>query len=1690
MTAAVKSKLLALATKMAKVVDTYDGGADDGTSWMFRYTTPSGVTVNGRPAILVMDGYPYKSSETGLSADDVPEGFNSEQVQYEGRLIKFAWADANQVTSEGIAKGLGDCFNGAPDTASCKLFMPWNDQQLPYALGADVAFGEAKFPYVRRNKRLSSTMQSVSVAVGPSGCGARLDLAFLLDGSGSVDKEGWKAQLDFVETLGSKLKVAPELTRISITTYAGPRVSHFSIDGEDVNTIQTSTPCSADAECHRVGQPGVEKCVDNKCVEQVPQHCPLGTAYEALQTTAGVVSEDTVRKSLGCICAGKSKVEPDRQMVPCKTGSPICNPQEPSSTECTSGGCKEAYYSLNAGGCGAIGSTVVTGEIDLSAFPDCSRRNYFSLACGLTGQCNCASPGYVWEEDHSAWVTTHFDDDNTLAELQAVLADGSEEDCPPVGWETGYSHDNWAGRPKSCFPNGASHLAIGFKTVATEVFKVARGMRPRQDGVPRTLFVLTDGKSNPHFSSSDWAKYVREQNIIVYAIGMGEATAGGTYWTELNDIATEPRQMHVFTVDDPTDVTELVEQLSQEVCELDDPIWFIEIETPVDTGTSQFYDFVCKDADGEVVVVVTQVRGGVRVYVSTVRNPGPYDTRAKDETADAEGASNRKVVILDANGASPVYATVTATAADSVYKIAVFRAPPQERASITVVLPIDDLAPGVLHTPVEAPGGRWTYELVDDSGHFEVDANTGVLSLTLAGATAVKSGTIVAEVVGYIPLAKEDREFTDEELAAAGCNVYQQVRVRSSAEVIFTTPERCPGVFTLEEHVAGEYERDPTQSPGTQPTEDLLVVQTVATAGSMAAGSIDYTAIPDGSTPGAFSVSLDGHVRVSDPTKFKAGVSVTQVVQATDSCDSCTTVPTPAMCTISVTPTPVRIAPGWGGDQFKHLECFKEYAENTLLWEIPVTNPSKLDFGCQIDNDDTFIYTEPGTSSSGASSCKVMVEGGRQIAGGMTYKISLTVGDSDTLVPSTAPSTEEGFAALQLWACSGVQTTTNPLTAIDVEMYYAMPADSPVARPEAPTGATACAIVADDPISSPSLSAVLRDGKCDVTTAERVMERPTDDRRRSTHGYEMSYTLADNSRVPGPVVTATLVFGCPPVCGAAGFVEGKACVRTRNDFRCTEDEPDIDYCNALGGNPCASTADFGAPSRGRCVANTAYKTGGSAYECDCPDGYSQVGFSTTQPTNPVCEAPCPASLCNDPDQTLGACTVKQDAGVYVCDCPFPFYGAKCENTYLGADPCDRKPCGANGMCRRTKPCSADAPADPWGSDYVCDCCCDGDCSNGVGVDGTFGVGYVKDVAAGIVYQGRPACDPNAIGPHQCAGRGDCGITISCSQSTFFCAASPAEVCADEAAEYGTAKLAEPTCGGIGGGPPITIGESKASSGMDGGIIAVIILIILVLIAAIVFFAWKRQRDRDVMKEVAAARGGSFAAPAARAPAITNAVYDGLPAQGMARGASVTNATYAGVGGDASLPAGVGNPMYGQGQARGDEGTYATGIPSALSAPDTGTAGGYLQVGDVDGPAGMSNPMYGAQTSDGTTYAIPVDGAAPEGSYADLPAINAGAEYGDAATAPNPAYAAAADQQGGAEYGDASAPSSSVYAAAAGNTGAAYGDAASASSPAYDTARAVTDSPAYDTAGAGTTPVATYALAQQPAGSTSTYDTAA
>jgi uncharacterized protein YegL len=158
------------------------------------------------------------------------------------------------------------------------------------------------------------------------------------------------------------------------------------------------------------------------------------------------------------------------------------------------------------------------------------------------------------------------------------------------------------------YSNGGTKLGRALQHILTDQFTEERGLRPEVDGVPRVLIVLTDGKSGDSVSIP--AKNVRDENIVVYAIGVG-----GYNLEQLEDIASS--KSHVYTLSTFTDLEIFISTLTASTCYEPRLASLNEtIITDVKKDTYQYFSYKVKPSSNLEINVV-DLSGSTIVYVQS-----------------------------------------------------------------------------------------------------------------------------------------------------------------------------------------------------------------------------------------------------------------------------------------------------------------------------------------------------------------------------------------------------------------------------------------------------------------------------------------------------------------------------------------------------------------------------------------------------------------------------------------------------------------------------------------------------------------------------------------------------------------------------------------------------------------------------------------------------------------------------------------------------------------------------------------------------------------------------------------------------------------------------------------------------------------------------------------------------------------
>ncbi|XP_047673064.1 integrin alpha-M-like isoform X2 [Tachysurus fulvidraco] len=165
---------------------------------------------------------------------------------------------------------------------------------------------------------------------------------------------------------------------------------------------------------------------------------------------------------------------------------------------------------------------------------------------------------------------------------------------------------------------GGAYTASAINKVVNEVFTTRAGAR---ENVNRVLVVITDGQSNDTNLLPDAVRNAERKNIIRYAVGVGNAFQTNAAEQELNTIASDPDNKHVFKVNDFSVLKEIQKTLEANI---------IAIEGTQASGDSTRMEFAqdgfTADFDENSDMIMSAVgafqwKGGYQKYSSTRGTP-------------------------------------------------------------------------------------------------------------------------------------------------------------------------------------------------------------------------------------------------------------------------------------------------------------------------------------------------------------------------------------------------------------------------------------------------------------------------------------------------------------------------------------------------------------------------------------------------------------------------------------------------------------------------------------------------------------------------------------------------------------------------------------------------------------------------------------------------------------------------------------------------------------------------------------------------------------------------------------------------------------------------------------------------------------------------------------------------------------
>jgi uncharacterized protein YegL/GH24 family phage-related lysozyme (muramidase) len=188
---------------------------------------------------------------------------------------------------------------------------------------------------------------------------------------------------------------------------------------------------------------------------------------------------------------------------------------------------------------------------------------------------------------------------------------------------------------------GTTSLGYALTRVSDQ-FTEAKGLRNERYGIPRVLIVITDGQS--HDSVLVPAQHLRDKNIVIYAIGVGQSDM-----LQLFEVATS--QEHVYTLQRFVDLETFISTITAATCNEPQPVHLrrrVEMSSP----KAEVQYFVYKAEPKSMLEIRVHDRVGETLMYVSRDNPHPY--RWDSDLSFTHSVQKNKIIVIKAGNRTTV----------------------------------------------------------------------------------------------------------------------------------------------------------------------------------------------------------------------------------------------------------------------------------------------------------------------------------------------------------------------------------------------------------------------------------------------------------------------------------------------------------------------------------------------------------------------------------------------------------------------------------------------------------------------------------------------------------------------------------------------------------------------------------------------------------------------------------------------------------------------------------------------------------------------------------------------------------------------------------------------------------------------------------------------------------------------------
>ena len=292
------------------------------------------------------------------------------------------------------------------------------------------------------------------------------------------------------------------------------------------------------------------------------------------------------------------------------------------------------------------------------------------------------------------------------------------------------------------YPQGQTYTSLGLRAVRQQILVEERGMRESSKGIPRVLVVLTDGNSQPSYDPKIEASILHDQNVNVFAIGVGTSISQ----SQLEDIASDPDMHHIFHLRSFSLIGDIVDAMSATTCDAPAVLTAGDtVEASARPCATLFFRPLCGEVTNINIELTSDFGAAIMFVARNNEHPSPFD---HDYAVTSTDEVKRLHIMRDADDADPIYIAVqanpdllsidqdTGLLPDIAFTLTVYSDIFPGVGSSVVQIDEDLPVGSIIFTPPSTtladPQPIFEYELVDrDDSQFLVDRSTGVIRLAM-----------------------------------------------------------------------------------------------------------------------------------------------------------------------------------------------------------------------------------------------------------------------------------------------------------------------------------------------------------------------------------------------------------------------------------------------------------------------------------------------------------------------------------------------------------------------------------------------------------------------------------------------------------------------------------------------------------------------------------------------------------------------------------------------------------------------------------------------------------------------------------------------------------------------------------------------------------------------------------------------